>query len=181
MKKKYRILIIFLVLILSSVSMLFTLAQYCSIENELNSYIYDAPLSNFIAIGAFTLGNKSFHSAYAENMAKYGNKLESLVLGTAEEMFTPIPNPKRSKEVLQAALSEKEIKKIEKLNGIKSVYVFNTVTDGQFEWYTNMPDGKKCLLRPFLRTSLMLFILCLHTGGTLANQTDKMFVFFPTV
>ncbi len=171
MKKKYRILIIFLVLILSSVSMLFTLAQYCSIENELNSYIYDAPLSNFIAIGAFTLGNKSFHSAYAENMAKYGNKLESLVLGTAEEMFTPIPNPKRSKEVLQAALSEEEIKKIEKLNGIKSVYMFNVATDGQFDWKTNMPDGKKILALPISAD----FLNALHpllAYGRYFNKSD---------
>lgn len=40
MRKRYRSIIVFLILILSSVTMLFTLVQYFSLENELQSYTY---------------------------------------------------------------------------------------------------------------------------------------------
>ncbi len=56
MKKKYRSIIVFLILILSSIAIIFTLAQYFSLENELQAYIYDAPISNFISISHFTEG-----------------------------------------------------------------------------------------------------------------------------
>ncbi|MCD6107217.1 MAG: ABC transporter permease, partial [Caldisericaceae bacterium] len=140
MRKRYRSIIVFLILILSSVTILFTLVQYFSLENELQSYTYKAPISNFISISRFTMGNKSFLSADLEKMAKSYNKIDSIVLGIAEEMYVPPPNPERSGKTVEATLTDDEIKEIKRLEGIKAVYHFNVSKDEQFKWYTKVQD-----------------------------------------
>ncbi len=140
MKKKYLNIIVLLVFILSSVATLFSLVQYFSLENELQSYTYRAPISNFISISHFTKGNKSFLSVYVEKMGKSLNKLDSLILETAEEIYIPPPNPEKSGKTVEATLTNNEIKEIERLKGIKAVYCFNIVRDEQFNWYVRVRD-----------------------------------------
>ncbi len=89
----------------------------------------------------------------------------------AEETYTPPPEPLTKGKAVEATLTDKEIKEIEKLNGIKAAYWYNVVLDPQFDWYTKV-NGQKFQASPLPAN----FLNALHPSlayGRYFNKSDK--------